>query len=185
MNLKNIKPRSVGLRRREAALAVMALAATASTTTVLAHGDAHGDAHGAKAKSPALPPEQKDWGIAGTPSKKLKTIELRMSDEMRFTPDRIEVTEGDTLRLVAKNTGKVLHEIVIGTTEELEAHAALMKRFPNMQHDEPYMAHVPPGKRGEIIWTFNRPGEFAFACLIAGHYEAGMRGTILVKPRKG
>lgn len=133
----------------------------------------------------SAPPEQKDWGIAGKALKGTRTVELRMSDDMRFTPDRIEVTEGETLRLVATNTGKVLHEIVIGTTDELEAHAALMKRFPNMQHDEPYMAHVPPGTKGEIVWLFNRPGEFAFACLIAGHYEAGMRGTILVRPSKG
>ena len=42
------------------------------------------------------------------------------------------------------------------------------------------MAHVPPGKTGEIVWTFNRAGEFEFACLIAGHYQGGMVGTIKV-----
>ena len=63
---------------------------------------------------------------------------------------------------------------------KLDEHAALMKKFPNMEHDEPYMAHVEPGKKGEIVWTFNRVGEFDFACLLPGHYEAGMRGTINV-----
>ena len=48
-----------------------------------------------------------------------------------------------------------------------------MVKFPNMEHDEPYMAHVAPGKTGEIVWTFNRAGDFDFACLIAGHYQAG------------
>jgi uncharacterized cupredoxin-like copper-binding protein len=57
-----------------------------------------------------------------------------------------------------------------------------MARFPDMQHDEPWMAHVPPGRTGEIVWTFNRVGEFAFACLIAGHYQAGMVGRITVRP---
>jgi uncharacterized cupredoxin-like copper-binding protein len=70
---------------------------------------------------------------------------------------------------------------VIGTPEELKAHAELMKKHPNMEHDEPYMAHVDPGQRGEIVWTFNRPGTFEFACLIPGHFEAGMKGTITVR----
>ena len=57
-----------------------------------------------------------------------------------------------------------------------------MVKFPNMEHDEPYMAHVKPGESGEIVWTFNRPGDFDFACLIAGHYQAGMVGKIKVAP---
>jgi uncharacterized cupredoxin-like copper-binding protein len=47
------------------------------------------------------------------------------------------------------------------------------------------MVHVDPGKTGEIVWTFNRAGSFELACLIAGHYEAGMRGTITVTPKQG
>ena len=103
-----------------------------------------------------------------------------MSDNMRFTPDKIEVKQGETVRISLKNSGKILHEMVIGTKNELDEHAALMLKFPMMEHDEPYMAHVPPGKTGEIIWTFNKAGEFDFACLIAGHYQAGMVGKILV-----
>jgi uncharacterized cupredoxin-like copper-binding protein len=106
-----------------------------------------------------------------------------MSDKMRFVPDRITVEEGETVRFVLKNNGKLMHEFVIGTRQELEEHAALMKKFPKMEHDEPYMAHVAPGKSGEVIWTFNRVGEFDFACLIAGHYDAGMVGKIKVVAR--
>jgi len=36
-----------------------------------------------------------------------------------------------------------------------------MKKFPDMERDEPYMAHVPAGKQGGIIWTFNRSADFA------------------------
>ena len=103
-----------------------------------------------------------------------------MTDNMRFVPDKIEVRKGETVKVVLKNEGKMLHEMVIGTKEELEEHAALMLKFPDMEHDEPYMVHVPVGKTGEIIWTFNRAGDFDFACLIAGHYQAGMVGKILV-----
>jgi uncharacterized cupredoxin-like copper-binding protein len=103
-----------------------------------------------------------------------------MSDNMRFAPDRIEVKQGETIKLVIRNEGKQLHELVIGTRKVLDEHAALMAKFPNMEHDEPYMAHVPPGKTGEVIWNFNQAGEFEFACLIAGHYQAGMLGKINV-----
>jgi uncharacterized cupredoxin-like copper-binding protein len=71
--------------------------------------------------------------------------------------------------------------MVIGTRDELDSHAALMLKHPNMEHDEPWMAHVEPGRSADLIWTFNRAGEFEFACLLPGHYQAGMRGTIRVR----
>jgi uncharacterized cupredoxin-like copper-binding protein len=143
---------------------------------------AHGDGHAADRKADVVK-EQKDWGIAGDPAPGLRTVRFTMSDRMRFVPDRITVQEGETVRFVLKNNGKLMHEFVIGTRQELDTHAELMKRFPNMEHDEPYMAHVAPGRTGEVVWTFNRPGEFEFACLIAGHYDAGMVGRIKVVAR--
>lgn len=140
---------------------------------------AHANHH---AQAPATAPaEQKDWGIAGDPKKVQRTIEIRMTDDMRFSPKEIQVKLGETVRLVAVNAGKTLHEIVIGTPSELKAHAEMMKKHPGMEHDEPYMAHVNAGQKGSIVWTFNRPGTFEFACLIAGHFEAGMIGRIAVK----
>lgn len=139
--------------------------------------------HGDKADSHMpLVKEQKDWGIAGETRQVTRTITLAMTDNMRFTPDRIEVKQGETLRLRIRNRGQLLHELVIGTAQELAAHADMMVQHPGMEHDEPYMTHVDPGKTGELIWTFNRAGEFEFACLIAGHFQAGMKGRILVRP---
>ncbi|MFN9728532.1 plastocyanin/azurin family copper-binding protein [Acidovorax sp.] len=128
--------------------------------------------------------EQKEWGIAGDVKDVRRTIAIRMTDDMRFTPSAITVHEGETVRLRAQNKGKVLHEIVIGTQAELAQHAEMMKKFPAMEHDEPYMAHVRAGGQGDVVWHFNRPGSFDFACLIPGHYQAGMTGTITVLPRK-
>lgn len=126
--------------------------------------------------------EQLEWGIAGDAKKAKRTITVSMADTMRFTPEKILVKQGETVKIVMQNKGRILHEFVIGTQKVLDEHAALMVKFPNMEHDEPYMAHVPPGKSGTIIWTFNRAGEFDFACLIAGHYSAGMKGKISVSP---
>ena len=144
----------------------------------LASASAHGDKPHAK-KGPVRK-EQKDWGIAGDAKDAKRSIEVGMADSMRFTPDRIDVRQGETVKFVVRNAGKVMHEFVIGTKAENVKHAEMMVKFPNMEHDEPYMAHVAPGKTGEIVWTFNRPGDFEFACLIAGHYQAGMVGTIKV-----
>ena len=145
---------------------------------------AHNNSHPAK-KAAEVKKEQKDWGIAGDTKAGLRTVTVTMTDNMRFTPDRIDVRQGETVKIVIKNSGKMLHEFVLGTTQELLAHAALMLKFPNMEHDEPYMAHVPVGKSGQIIWTFNRAGDFEFACLIAGHYQAGMKGTVKVTAAAG
>jgi uncharacterized cupredoxin-like copper-binding protein len=103
-----------------------------------------------------------------------------MGDDMRFTPNRIKVKEGETVKFVVKNNGQIMHEVVLGTMKELQEHAAMMRKFPTMEHEAPYMAHVKPGASQEIVWTFNRPGEFDFACLIVGHFEAGMVGKIEV-----
>lgn len=151
---------------------------------VFAHGTtphgAHSNQHPPRERAAA--PEQKPWGIEGEAKAVRRTIVIRMTDNMRFVPDRIDIKRGETVRLVAENAGKVLHELVIGTAQELEEHAALMKKFPNMEHDEPWMTHVDPGKSGEILWNFNRAGNFQFACLLPGHFEAGMRGQIRVTP---
>ena len=150
----------------------------------LAYSCAPAFAHGDKkdAKSVSLRKEQKPWGIGGDASAVKRTIPVGMSDEMRFTPDKIELKQGETIRFTIENNGKLTHEFVIGTKKDLDEHAALMVKFPKMEHDEPYIAHVAPGETGAIVWNFNRPGDFDFACLIAGHYQAGMVGKIRVTP---
>ena len=158
-------------------LIVAAAGLLASVGRVLAHGDGTHPAKSGPARK-----EQKDWGIAGDAARAKRRIDVGMSDNMRFTPERISVSLGETVRFVVRNDGKQMHEFVIGTPAENAKHAELMLKFPNMEHDEPYMAHVPPGKTGQIVWKFNRAGSFQFACLIAGHYSAGMVGTIEVSP---
>ena len=170
------------LTTRRAAITRLAAGAAAVTFPLLAtRVHAHTDEPHAPKKGPVVK-EQKDWGIAGDAKSAKRSIAVGMADNMRFTPARIGVKQGETLKFVVSNTGKVMHEFVIGTKAENARHAALMVKFPNMEHNAPYMAHVSPGKTGEIVWTFNRAGEFEFACLIAGHYQGGMVGTITVVP---
>lgn len=156
------------------AFAVLAWAAS----TAFAHGDAH------MTKKPAYDAskvEERAFGREGDPKRVTRTVKLDMTDAFRFTPADVTVKRGETVRFVVANSGKVLHEMVLGTTEELKAHAELMKKFPDMEHADANMAHVKPGAKGEIVWQFTKAGEYQFACLIPGHYEAGMVGKVVVK----
>ena len=156
------------------AIAVLALSSPA------AH--AHGDDERAKArKFDAAKVEATDFGQEGDPRKVGRTIKVNMADSMRFAPADITVRRGETVRFIVHNAGKVLHEMVLGTEKALAEHAELMKKFPEMEHADPHMAHVKPGKSGEIVWQFTRPGEFRFACLQPGHFEAGMIGKVVMK----
>jgi len=133
------------------------------------HGSMHGDT------SPS------EVGKPGDPAKVDRTIEVVMDDSMRFTPANIAVKKGETIRFFVKNTGKVPHEMVIGSMKELKAHAEMMRKMPQMQHAEPNMVMLQAGQRGGLVWQFDRAGTVAFACLVPGHMEAGMVGKIVVE----
>ncbi len=120
-------------------------------------------------------------GKPGVASKVSKTMNVDMNDTMRFTPATITVKRGETVKFIVKNSGKLKHEMVLGSIDELKKHAALMAKFPEMEHSEPNQVSVEPGKTGELIWQFSKAGTFDFACLQPGHFEAGMRGNIIVK----
>lgn len=165
------------MRRPKQILTAVAFALSLASTAALAHGDSHAPA---RAYDPAQV-EETAFGRAGDPKKTSRTIQIDMSDTMRFAPSLLAVRQGETVKFVVRNSGKVLHEMVIGTAEDLKRHAELMRKFPGMEHEEAYMAHVKPGKSGDIVWQFTQPGEYSFACLAPGHFEAGMVGKVVVK----
>ncbi len=118
-------------------------------------------------------------GKPGDPGQVSRTIVITMVDN-RFKPSEINVKQGETIKFMLKNAGTKKHEMVIGTPEELDKHAKLMKKFPDMEHpDEPNIATVDPGKTGELIWQFTEAGTVNFECPLPGHSK-GMRGTVLV-----
>jgi uncharacterized cupredoxin-like copper-binding protein len=125
---------------------------------------------------------EKVFGRIGDPKKVSRTIDLDMSDAMRFAPAELAVKQGETVRFRLKNSGKVLHEMVLGTMQELKEHAEIMKQHPGMHHAEANIVHVGPGRTGALVWQFTNAGEFHYACLVPGHLEAGMLGRIRVAP---
>ncbi|MFC5474516.1 cupredoxin domain-containing protein [Paraherbaspirillum soli] len=122
-----------------------------------------------------------EMGKPGDADKVSRTTEIDLADTMRFTPSTISIKRGETVKFIVKNSGKIKHEMVIGSMQELKEHAALMLKFPEMEHSDPNQVSVDPGQTGELIWQFSKAGTFDFACLQPGHFEAGMRGKIIVK----
>jgi len=145
---------------------------------------AHGTADHAKKASAPISTEEHPFGVEGDPKKASRTIKLAMDDTMHYSDAQIRVAQGETITFVVTNKGKLMHELVLGTEDELKQHAELMRKNPGMEHDEPYMAHVKPGTTERITWKFTKPGTFLYGCLVAGHFEAGMKGTIVVAARK-
>lgn len=144
---------------------------------------AHGAADHSSAHRPYDASRVSDtpFGREGDPRQVSRTVTIGMTDNLRFTPAVITVKRGETVRLEVLNKGRVLHELVLGTPAELKKHAELMRKFPDMEHDEPHMVHVKPGEQGELVWQFTRRGEFEFACLLPGHFEGGMSGKVVVR----
>lgn len=123
-------------------------------------------------------------GEPGNPKRASRTIVVTMTEsdgKMLFSPSRIEVRRNEQIKFVLTNTGYLDHEFMIATPEENKKHAALMQKYPDMEHDDPNGRTVKTKQKGELTWRFTKRGTFEFACLIPGHYESGMYGTIVVK----
>lgn len=153
---------------------ILSLALGLAPMALQAHGEEH-------MKKMEYDPVDNEFGSYAPGLKITRTIEVNMTDQMRFTPDLVKVKKGDVIRFIHTNSGNLMHEFVLGTPASLDQHAEMMKKFPGMEHSEPYMAHVPPKMEGEVVWEFSKAGQFAFGCLIPGHYDAGMKGTVIVQ----
>lgn len=170
----------VRVKRISAGFALAGTLLAVAPVVALGHGEDH-EKKGTARKS-AMTVVATPFGRAGDGQKSSRTIRVDMSDAMRFAPAEITIRAGETVRFEVRNSGNILHEMVLGRMEDLKHHAELMKKFPGMEHDEPHMVHVAPGKRGAFVWQFDRAGEFYYGCLIPGHFEAGMVGRIRVSP---
>jgi uncharacterized cupredoxin-like copper-binding protein len=156
-------------------LAGAACALALSTTLSLAGPGAAGHSHKTFAA-----------GEPGDPKKPVvRTVEVKMTEtddaKMLFVPDRVEVKRGEQVKFVLKNAGKVDHEFMLDSVANNAKHKIQMEKNPDMEHDDPNGRRLNPDGSAEIVWRFTKAGTFEFACLIPGHYESGMKGTVVVK----
>jgi uncharacterized cupredoxin-like copper-binding protein len=128
--------------------------------------------------------DERAYGEPGDSKKPARVINVVMQEadgKMMFIPDRIEVKKGEQVRFMLRNNGEIDHEIVLATLDENLKHAVEMAENPDMEHDDPNARRLAPKKSGDMVWKFTKVGEFDFSCLMPGHREAGMTGTIVVK----
>lgn len=179
------------LTERNVAHLALSLILTLSSVTAFAagsHGSSHGHGHGGKHAGAT--------GQPGEASEVTRTIEVVMHDSY-YDPKAISVESGETVRVVVKNAGQLVHEFNVGTAEMHTAHQKEMLEMMNhgvlratridhskmhgMAHDDPNSVLLEPGESGEIIWKFAASDDLEFACNVPGHYAAGMVGRITNK----
>lgn len=158
------------MKSRKLLIAISGLFLAATALAAGTHAGGHGGAE--------------QIGKPGVAADVTRTVHIDMSDDMRFKASKISAKQGETIRFVVRNSGKLKHEMVLGTEKDLKEHYEVMKQHPEMEHADENMVSVAPGQSGEIIWHFTRAGKVDFACLHPGHYEAGMKGVVQVAASK-
>lgn len=118
-----------------------------------------------------------------TPSRTVEIIMLEPEegdDFYIFEPRELKFAAGESVRLHIINKGDQEHEFVMDTPNKIAEHKEMMRKFPEMEHDDPNAVRLQPGEEGEILWTFGEAGTYEFACLLIGHYDGGMHGPLIV-----
>ena len=124
-------------------------------------------------------------GGAGTGTTgEVRTVAVRMSDDMRYDPTKFDFFAGDTVRFEMTNEGSFRHEFFVGDVAAQEEHAAEMRATDGsgMGHDEPNGVTVEPGETETLEITFDETGALQVGCHEPGHFEAGMSAPITVHP---
>lgn len=152
--------------------AVIAAALLSLSTPALASGN-HTGGHG-----------DMKVGEPGKKAKVTRTIAVSMKEtedgKMIFAPAAFNVRKGQTVLFKIRNDGETDHEFVLDEEAKVTEHKALMEKFPEMEHADPNAIRLAPGKSGEIVWKFTNDGTFKIACLVPGHFDAGMHGDVVV-----
>jgi uncharacterized cupredoxin-like copper-binding protein len=154
-----------------------ALACAIAVLVAIPMASAHNDNHN---KPGPAATNVEPFGQPGSAKNVTRTVEITLTDAMRFIPSTLTFKRGDTVRLHISNAGKLTHEFVLGTKEEIAEHAEMMRQMPDMVHSDASAVRIAPGHAADIVWQFSKAGDFLFACLVPGHWEAGMQGSVTV-----
>lgn len=158
-----------------AAAVAASLIAALSSQSVAGPGHKPGEGHDHA--------EEAAYGKPGDPKKPARIVQIVFREEdgrMLFQPNNLRVRKGEQIRFQLRNNGAVDHEFVVATLDDNLKHMKEMEKNPDMEHSDPNTKRLKPKATGEIVWHFTKAGTFDFSCLIPGHRQAGMFGTIVV-----
>jgi uncharacterized cupredoxin-like copper-binding protein len=107
-----------------------------------------------------------------------QTIVLRVRHS-RFTPERVSVRDGTTVRFVVHNEDPIPHELIVG---EPAVHLRHERGTEPWHPPRPGEVSIEAGALASTTFTFTKPGTTEFACHLPGHYAYGMKGVVTVSP---
>jgi len=131
---------------------------------------------------------------AGTPPAAAEVIQIKMG-EMFFHPDAIALKEGQPVQIELVNDGIVEHEFMVGREARPAPGGYAQDLFQGvdvqftgekakLEREEGHGTEVMVGPGGRGVITFTVPkgmaGEWEMGCFVPGHYEAGMKGKLIV-----
>jgi len=104
-------------------------------------------------------------------------INVTMTD-FQYSPRIFTVPAGQTITLHASNNGAVEHTFVI-----MKLGTAVIDKFSDVDQANVYwQTKLAPGQAAAETFTApNEPGEYQVVCDIAGHFQAGMMASLVVK----
>ena len=193
------------MRTRKILLILIALMAAVATTSTWAvtvaapghhdDGHAHQEQKSKKGKKKAKRDDRArqqsqvsaQAGVLGTKDAP-RDIAVTMTDTLRFDPGTIAVHEGETIRFLLENPTVAPHDFTLGDMDAQMHHHEEMSAGMGHEHGGagadgmPGAVSLEPGQTAEVIATFDEPGEVLIGCHVPGHWEAGMRGSVLIMP---
>jgi uncharacterized cupredoxin-like copper-binding protein len=115
-----------------------------------------------------------------------RVVELTITADARFSPDRIGVRTGETIRFVVSNPTSSDHELFIGSAAEQAVHHAKHLGLPPGEQAAVshfgYGIFLPAFGDGALEYHFANAGEVLIGCHLPGHYEGGHVATVIVGP---
>ena len=105
--------------------------------------------------------------------------------ELEFSVLEYEVTGGETIRFEVINEGVIEHEFRLSNTHRIEEHIAAGHADHNEggghHEDIDIVLLLQPGESGEVTFSFPEDTTLfnEIACLLPGHYEAGMKASLV------
>ncbi len=123
-----------------------------------------------------------------------RTVDIQMS-EFHFNPPEPRLKAGETVTLTVINRGAVDHEFMLGRDSShgdgyerdflrgvrTEVRMSQGSTFTDGDHGK--MMLIQPGGKGELTMKVppDRKGEWEMGCFLPGHYQAGMKGKVLIE----
>ncbi|MBI4234692.1 cupredoxin domain-containing protein [Candidatus Peregrinibacteria bacterium] len=83
-------------------------------------------------------------------------------NEFSFQPNTVNLKAGETVKIVFKNQGKFVHDLVIERTEQKTK-------------------QIGPNEEDSFLFTPEKAGTYAIYCSVAGHRDFGMEGSLIVE----